>query len=175
MAQRQTGQTGSHRTGPRSSSPGLAPSHPAHPSGPGSRESGSQLPVVRPEPSTTVPSQSLRGVQNRGSIHRKGGPTGRPQRSSCSPWREAYWSLLLMITPTSPSGHSAFRACAGPYIPMATVAGPPTQCEWATSQVLPNWDDGETFWESAQPTIFPPFFCLLVIVFWVPLILRKTL
>lgn len=53
-----------------------------------------------------------------------------------------------MITPTSPSGHSAFRACAGPHIPMATVARPSTQCEWATSQVLPNWDDREPFWEN---------------------------
>lgn len=38
----------------------------------------------------------------------------------------------------------------GPHIPMATVAGLSTQCEWATGQVLPNWDEGETFWESAH-------------------------
>lgn len=85
-------------------------------------------------------------------------------------WMRAQRSLLMMITPTSPPGHSAFRACAGPHIPMATVAGPSTQCEWATSQVLPNWDEGETFWENAQSRIFSPLFCLWVIVFLAPVI-----
>lgn len=59
-------------------------------------------------------------------------------------------SLLLMITPASPSGQPDFKACAGPHIPMATVAWLATQCEWATRQVLPNWDDGETFWDKAE-------------------------
>lgn len=48
------GQTGSHRTGPQSSSPCLAPSHPCPPpSGPGLWESDSRPPVDRPEPCTT--------------------------------------------------------------------------------------------------------------------------
>lgn len=55
-----------------------------------------------------------------------------------------------MITPASPSGQPDFKACAGPHIPMATVAWLATQCEWATRQVLPNWDDGETFWDKAE-------------------------
>lgn len=90
-------------------------------------------------------------------------------------WMGAQRSLLLMITPTSPPGRSAFRACAGPHIPMATVAGPSTQCEWATSQALPNWDEGETFWENAQSQIFSPLFCPRVIVFLAPVIQYQTL
>lgn len=62
----------------------------------------------------------------------------------------AITSLLLMITPASPSGQPDFKACAGPHIPMATVAWLATQCEWATRQVLPNWDDGQTFWDKAE-------------------------
>lgn len=135
------------------------------PSGPGLWESGSRPPVDRPEPCTTyrVPSQSLCWVRNSGNIHQrergpaelKGGVVGVSSATSQlflhpGVWKVAQQSLLLMITPTSPPGHSAFRACAGPHIPMATVAGPSTQCEWATSQVLPNWDEGETFWENAQ-------------------------
>lgn len=157
------GQTGSHCTGPQSSSPRLAPSHPSPPRL--AQAYGSQ--AADPQwtgwsPTLLSPSQSLCWVRNSGSVHRERGPAemrrGRELGTSTASqlllhpglWMRAQWSLLLMITPTSSPGHSAFRACAGPHIPMATVAGPSTQCEWATSQVLPNWDEGETFWENAQ-------------------------
>lgn len=145
-------------------SPGPFPPQPT-PSGPGLRESGSRPPVDRPEPYTTESHlraaagfQTAAASTGREALRRfRGAGGGRGGTSAASQllphpglWMGAQLSLLLMITPASPPGHSAFRACAGPHIPMATVAGPSTQCEWATSQVLPNWDEGETFWENAQ-------------------------
>lgn len=74
--------------------------------------------------------------------------------------------LLLMITPHFTIRPLCLRGLRrSTHIPMATVAGPSTQCEWATSQVLPNWDEGGTFWENAQSRVFSPLFCLWVIVF----------
>lgn len=164
-------------------SPGPFPPQPT-PSGPGLRESGSRPPVDRPEPYTTeshlrasadletaAASTGERCPAEMGGWGEwGGGASTASQLLHPGLWMGAQRSLLLMITPTSPPGHSAFRACAGPHIPMATVAGPSTQCEWAASQVLPNWDEGETFWENAQSWIFSPLFCLWVIVFLAPVI-----
>lgn len=138
-------------------SPGPFPPQPT-PSGPGLRESGSRPPVDRLEPCATeshLGSKQRQHPPGREALQRvgcRGVGTSAASQLLLHPglWMGAQQSLLLMITPTSPPGHSAFRACAGPHIPMATVAGPSTQCEWATSQVLPNWDEGETFWENAQ-------------------------
>lgn len=169
------GQTGSHRTGPESSSPRLAPSHPSPPRL--AQAYGSQA----ADPQWTGRSPALwRPIlePQQGSKQRQHPSGERP----CGDvllhpglWMGAQRSLLLMITPTSPPGRSAFRACAGSHIPMATVAGPSTQCEWATSQALPNWDEGETFWENAQSQIFSPLFCPRVIVFLAPVIRYQTL
>eukprot|EP00064_Thunnus_orientalis_P017166 superscaffoldBa00003571_g17246 len=117
--------------------PGPFPPQPT-PSGPGLWESGSRPPVDRPEPYTTqshlrasaefktvAASTGERGPAEIG----EGGASIASQLLQQHPglWMGAQRSLLLMITPTSPPGHSAFRACAGPHIPMATVAGPSTQ------------------------------------------------
>lgn len=135
-------------------SPGPFPPQPT-PSGPGLRESGSRPPVDRPEPYSTESHLTASAgfetaAASTGREALRGTSTASPLLLHPGLWMGAQRSLLLMITPTSPPGHSAFRACAGPHIPMATVAGPSTQCEWAASQVLPNWDEGETFWENAQ-------------------------
>lgn len=172
-------QTGSHRTGPQSSSPRLAPSHLSPPrlaQAYGSQAADPQWTgwsPARPSPhlrASAGPGTAAASTRGKGPCRDRdgerwrgagggggwgvcvGGGTSAASQLLLHPglWMGAQQSLLLMITPTSPPGHSAFRACAGPHIPMATVAGPSTQCEWATSQVLPNWDEGETFWENAQ-------------------------
>lgn len=151
------GQTGSHRTGPRSSSPRPCPPQPT-PSGP--RLTGVRQPTPSGQAGALyyrVPSPSLCWVGIGSSATpptpREGGPRRDVEVLLVRPGLcvMAQRSPLLMITPTSPPGPSSFGACAGPHIPMATVAVPSTQCEWATSQVLPNWDEGETFWDNTQP------------------------
>lgn len=153
------GQTGSHRTGPQSSSPRLAPSHPSPPrlaQAYGSQAADPQWTGRSPTLPSPIPELLLSSKQRQHPPGREalqswgGASTASQLLLHPGLWMGAQRSLLLMITPTSPPGHSAFRACAGPHIPMATVAGPSTQCEWAASQVLPNWDEGETFWENAQ-------------------------
>lgn len=153
------GQTGSHRTGPQSSSPRLAPSHSSPPRlarAYGSQAADPQWTGRSPALLSPFSDPALGSKQHQHPLGSEALQRWRGGASTASQlllhpglWMGAQRSLLLMITPTSPPGHSAFRPCAGPHIPMATVAGPSTQCEWAPRQVLPNWDEGETFWENA--------------------------
>lgn len=79
------GQTGSHRTGPPSSSPRLAPSHPSPPrlaQAYGSQEADPQWSGRSPALQTPISE-----VQNSGSIH---GEAERPRCCSCSRWLEGW-------------------------------------------------------------------------------------
>lgn len=140
------GQTGSHRTGPRSSSPCPAPSHPSSP----------HLAQAGLRVRQATPSGQSRAVHDKSPITQPQHPLGE------APCREApsaplcmghYQSLLFMIN----LPHSQ----AVPPLGLAHVLTSPwqqwqdhlTQCERATGQVLPIWTDGETFWEDARAEI----------------------
>lgn len=144
------GQTGSHRTGPRSSSPCPALSQPSSPHLAQAYKSQAGYPQwsdrspARQEPRHTASASAGRGTLQRG-----------PSAPLCM---GHYQSLLFMITPP----HSQAVPPLGP----AQVHTSPwqrwqdhlTQCEWATGQVQPIWNDGETFCENARApvTFFHP-------------------
>lgn len=136
------GQTGSHRAGRRSSSPCPAPSHPSSPH------------LARAYKSQAAYPQWSDGSPARQEPHRTASASagrGPPRRGPSAPlYTGHYQSLLFMITPP--------RSQAVPPLGPAQVHTSPwqqwqdhlTQCERATGQVLPIWDDGETFWEHAR-------------------------
>lgn len=113
------GQTGSHRTGPQSSSPGLAPSHCSPPrlvQAYGSQAADPQWTGRSPALLSSIsdPLLGLKQQQNppgREALRSLGGASTASQLLlHPGLWMGAQCSLLLMITPTSPPGRSAFRA-----------------------------------------------------------------
>lgn len=114
------GQTGSHRTGPQSSSPRLAPSHPILPrlaQAYGSQAANPQwtgrsptLLYTESHLSASAGSETAAAsTRERGPAEREGGCSALQLLMYPGLWMRAQRSLLLMITPTSPPGHSASR------------------------------------------------------------------
>lgn len=112
------GQTGSHRTGPQSSSPGLAPSHCSPPrldQAYGSQAADPQWTGRSPALLSSI-SDPLLGLKQQNPPGREalrslgGASTASQLLLHPGLWMGAQCSLLLMITPTSPPGRSAFRA-----------------------------------------------------------------
>lgn len=127
------GQTGSHRTGPQSSLPCLAPSHlnPPHLA----QAYGSQ--AADPQRSGRSPTLECPiSDPLQGSKQRQHPPGERPRSENPPPHHQA----------NLPSGPAQVHTS-----PWQQWHSHPHNKERATGQVLPNWDDGETIWENAQP------------------------